>query len=154
VPPMDARHLLLSGALLIAAGCATGCAEDPGDRPTEFHYLHASIIRPNCATIGCHSYATQQGSELGPLDLSTPEAAYLGLTGLSCGDADATHHVSNYVCQAPNPLCKNTPVAELTLRLEGKGPNPYPVMPADHPLPDAEQQLLIDWVNEGAPCEP
>ena len=147
---MRSRSLLLAAALALAGG---GCAEDPTSRPTEFHYLHATIIEPYCATIGCHSNATQQGRTMN-LDLSTPESAYLGLTGRACGTVDATHPVTNYVCQAPNPLCMQTPVAELTQRLEGHCCGAYPQMPADKPLPAAEQALLIKWIDEGAPCQP
>jgi hypothetical protein len=62
--------LLLAGALL-----APGCV-DAEDRSTDFGYVHAAIVAPSCATIGCHSAATR----IAGLDLSTPAVACRNLS--------------------------------------------------------------------------
>ena len=49
--------LNLSLCAFIALGA--GCASDTDDRPVSFDYIHAAILKPNCATSGCHSTLTQ-----------------------------------------------------------------------------------------------
>lgn len=109
-------------AIVVALGLPA-CA-DVDDRPTDFQYLHAAIIEPNCSTIGCHSEATQAGN----YDMSTASAA----------------------CEVLGGLPPNTIVS--LLRGEGVS-DEYPQMPPDVPLPEADIQLLERWLNEGAPCD-
>ncbi len=109
------------------------CAEPDDARPASFTYLHAAIIEPSCATIGCHSASTAAGPELddpddpydGPLDLSDPDEA-----------------------------CDQLANRPFTLLIQGQGADDdYPRMPPDIPLPDPDIRLLLAWENAGNPCD-
>lgn len=93
------------------------------ERALEIDYLHAAIIEPSCATIGCHSAATKAAN----LDMSTPEAACVSI-GLF-------------------------PAPSIDLLLRGESSGEYPQMPPDTPLPPADIDLIVRWVEAGAPCE-
>jgi hypothetical protein len=126
---MKAR-LLLAGALAVS-----GCVEVE-DRSTDFEYLHAAIIEPTCATVGCHSRQSQQSppNTLG-LDLSTPTRA----------------------CAALRDRNDQPPGDVLILYLEGNRNDMvepiYDQMPPDVPLPSADIELIRAWLDAGAPCE-
>jgi hypothetical protein len=136
------RLLLISGALVLGA-----CIENE-DRSTDFEYLHAAIIEPSCATIGCHSAATEQGPPGYLVNLSTPSDACCSLTGSNCDDTDA--HYGNWTGLTDG-------VPDLILLLRGTyyepGTEDYPRMPVDRPLPEADIELLQRWLAGGAQCE-
>ena len=113
------RLLLISAALVLAA-----CA-DPPEEPADLNYLHAAIVEPNCATIGCHSAATAISPPGDPpIDLSTPQG-----------------------------MCDKLSTATPAL-LRGEAGGDYPQMPPDVPLPSTDIELLTTWINGGQPgCE-
>ena len=104
-----------------------GCAADPADRPAKWSYLHAAIIAPNCATSSCHSSLAATAGVV----LDDPDVAYKTLTDPK----------RNYVIPGD-------PGGTLVLLLEG---DERPRMPPDSPLPQADIDLVIAWIDAGAP---
>jgi hypothetical protein len=144
--------LLFAGALAL-----TGCVEAE-ERSTNWNYLHAAIIEPSCATIGCHSAATKAaGPTFLSVDLSTPDVAYETLTGVACGSGDtpgvlavevASDVGTDYALMLllegrPFPDRDEFPGAEVELRQ----------MPPDAPMVPANLALIRRWLEAGAPCE-
>jgi hypothetical protein len=105
------RLLLISAALALAA-----CADPPEGTP-DFDFLHAAIIEPSCATIGCHSAATAQGDK----DFSTRDVA----------------------CEE---MLESGALLIPLLRGEEEFAD-YPQMPPDVPLPETDIELLARWLN-------
>ena len=103
-----------------ALGC--GGAADP--RPASWGYIHAAIVAPSCATIGCHSDVSKQGN----LSLERAEEARTFLIG-------ARHVVPG---DAASPLMFQLEGIE---RLR---------MPPDAPLPAPDVELIRRWIVEGA----
>jgi hypothetical protein len=128
--------------LLFACGLAALSACDTvADRPAEWSYIHASIIRPSCSTASCHSYEASAGG----LDLSTPGGAYSSLTGSVCGaPVQAGSPAGSFVI--PGDPERSRLVYLL------RGTDTY-VMPPDVPLPPVEVNLIVRWIEEGAPCD-
>jgi len=132
-----------SRALLVAALAAavSSACEDGSERPAEWRYIHAAILRPECATAGCHSRLTA----LAGLDLSTQESAYTFLVGRVCGaPAHPNDPPGNYVFPGEPER------SELLARLRGEHVD---VMPPDGPLPAVEIDLIERWILEGASCD-
>lgn len=132
----DARypaHLLPSrlhfGAVLrlwcvtLAVTAAAACGgTDP--RPASWGYLHAAIVAPSCATVGCHSDLSMQG-ELSLEDVELARAALIERRHVVPGD----------------------PLSPLMYQLEGIERRR---MPPDAPLPSADVELIRRWIVEGA----
>lgn len=144
--------LLLAGALVM-----TGCVEAE-ERSTNWTYLHAAIIEPSCATIGCHSEATKAaGPTFQEVDLSTPEVAYLTITGVECGSGD-TPDVLTVVLPSDDGI-DDYGLMHILLgrryadRFEAGGEVELAQMPPDSPLPPANLALIRRWLDAGAPCE-
>jgi len=132
------RHLIQPVLALAAAALAPACSTD---RPAQWSYIHAAIIRPSCATASCHSYA----ASVGGIDLSTPASAYTLLTGRVCGAPELPG-------EAPgNFVVPYQPERSRLLYLL-RGQDTY-VMPPDVPLAPAEIDLISEWILEGAPCD-
>jgi hypothetical protein len=124
---------------LLAAALAPACSTD--ERPAQWSYIHAAIIRPSCATASCHSYA----ASVGGIDLSTPASAYTLLTGRVCGAPD-------HDGDAPGSfVTPGDPAASRLMHLL-RGDRTY-VMPPDVPLPPSEIDLIAEWILEGATCD-
>ena len=130
----QATWIVLAG-LALGAGCDT--AED---RPAAWPFVYAGIVRPACATAGCHSALAVQAS----VDLSTSAAAYAVLTGSVCGGADVGSAGGNFVVPG------HPEASQLMHMLRGDN---VARMPPDVPLPDGEIALVERWILEGAPCE-
>jgi hypothetical protein len=127
---------LIALALAPIAACSTAA-----DRPTDWDYVHTAILRPSCATSACHS---RLGSQAG-IDLSTPDAAYVFLTGRVCGAPELPGEpVGNFV-RPGHPES-----SELMYLLRGES---ITIMPPDVPLPDVEIAIIERWILEGATCD-
>lgn len=115
------RSLVASFWLLIAAACADG----PDERPATWPYIHATIVRPACATAGCHSELTSNAE----LELEDREEALFNLVDIGviiAGEPDES---------------------ELMRLLRG---DDDVRMPPDEPLPPADIELVERWILDGA----
>lgn len=127
----------------LAALLITGLSacESPDERPAEWSYIHAAILRPACTTASCHSNASAAAG----LDLSTPAAAYSYFLGRACeAPANPTDAPGNYVFPYQPERSR------LLFLLRGDRTT---IMPPDSPLPDSEIQIIERWILEGATCE-
>lgn len=112
--------------LSIAGAILGGCAGDPADRPASWSYVHAAVVGPNCATSSCHSsLATTAG-----VVLDDPDVGYQTLLD-----------------PKRNFVIPGDPGSTLVMLLEG---NERPRMPPDSPLPQADIDLIIAWIDAGA----
>ena len=118
---------------------AIGCA-DVEDRASRWHYIHAAVIKPNCTTSNCHSALAARAG----VQLETPEAAYLVLTGRVCdGNDPPGEPPRNFVVPSQPESSK------LMFLLRGQEVRR---MPPDTPLPDVYIDLVEQWIREGAQC--
>jgi len=106
---------------LVAAGC--GVETDP--RPASFRYIQAAILEPSCATAACHSSLNQrEGLVLDDVDLDTTYEVFYGLAATEDPEL--------------SPLLNDI--------LRGDGEKR---MPLDAPLPDADVELITNWIVAG-----
>jgi len=150
----DFRTRSLAGALLGLGLCllGAGCGED--DRPAVWSYISPVIIRPNCATVSCHSRA----AAVAGLDFSDPDRGYTSLMGLkvwivdSSGETAGCKNIDGQtVCQRdfrPMVTPYNPQQSRLVNMLRARGAR---LMPPDRPLPEADIQLIERWIRNGAP---
>ncbi|HTJ45083.1 MAG TPA: hypothetical protein VL463_23405 [Kofleriaceae bacterium] len=127
--------------LLCVAVAGLGACDRGSDRPADWSYIHAAIIRPSCATASCHSYQRSAGG----LDLSTSAGAYSVLTGHTC-DGAALPGVADHAYVDPDHP-DDSQLMHLLL-----GDRTF-VMPPDVPLPPVEVNLIRAWIYEGASCD-
>ncbi len=112
-----------------------GCA-DIEDRPAEWAYIHAAIIKPNCTTSNCHTDVTRVAN----ISFDDREDAYEELSGVPCG---STGEAVDFVVAGEPEFSK------LMYLLRGEE---VLVMPPDVPLPQADIDLVEQWILEGAQC--
>jgi len=111
----------------VLLGLCCGCGGALDERPARWDYLHEAIVRPSCATAGCHDRNRQAGG----VTLEDPtQAAALLLE-------------ERYVIPGD-------PASPLLFLLEGVERNR---MPPDAPLPAADVALIRRWIEEGAVTE-
>jgi len=120
------RLLLISGVLAL-----TACV-DVEDRSTDFNYLHAAIVEPSCATIGCHSAATQSSPTSTGIDLSSTQSACTALRD-DQGEPTVMQLLRGEYDDLTEPV--------------------YHQMPIDRPLPGADIDLIQAWFDAGAACD-
>jgi hypothetical protein len=104
----------------VLAGC--GGAEN---RPPNWSFIAPAIIEPSCATVSCHSAVAQRSGVV----LDTRASAYNTLI------------VRHFVI----PFDKDT--SELVALLRAAGSQR---MPPDFPLPEADIELIEEWITRGA----
>lgn len=102
----------------IVVAVAAGACGSGDDRPPSWTYIHAAIIKPNCATASCHAGFAP------PNDVRLDER-----------DRARRHFVE-------------IPVGIALLRGQMGG---LPRMPPDQPLPDADLDLIEQWMEMGFP---
>jgi len=151
---------LLSASVRLAPAFAAallcvGCGGDD-ERPADWDYIAPVIVRPNCATISCHSEA----AAVAGLDLSTPEKAYESLLEqdaefvVAGQDRDGCENIDDDFqrCQASRPMV--TPgvpgQSRVVQMMRAVGAQR---MPPDRPLPEADIALIERWILEGATCD-
>jgi hypothetical protein len=131
--PLPARLWVV--ALLLCLGSVGACGED--DRPASFTYISSALLRPNCATSGCHSKLTATAG----LRLDTREAGYTLLVG---GTSVGPHQPV-----PPQNLVVPGDPARSVLIQRLRASEVYR-MPPDGVLPDADIELIERWILEGA----
>jgi hypothetical protein len=127
---MQRSYILISCATL-----ALACGSD--DRPASWSYLHEAIIRPNCATVSCH---TGENATAG-LRLQEADQAYASVTGLPCGSAEAG---------GPSFVSPGSPESSRLVELL-RGTDI--TMPPDRLLSIQDVELIEEWIAQGAPCD-
>lgn len=115
-----AVHRLLVFLLL---PCVLSCSE-PADRPASWDYIHPAVIVPSCVTASCHSSLTQRAG----INLEDKDAAYRTLIDLQ------------YVVPGDTG-------SALLFLLEG---DERTLMPPNAPLPEADVELIRQWILDGA----
>jgi hypothetical protein len=157
--PMKRRLML---PLAVAMTLAAGCGSDLGGvfvmpvktaTPKSFTLLYNTVLRPSCSNDYCHYSGV--GVRYSALDMSSRSYAYWSLVdqpaaGPGCsrmgtrvvpGDPDHSllyRKVSETPCGARMPA---NPTTLLT-----KGISEF----SGTPLPDDQQQLIADWIANGA----
>jgi len=114
--------------LLAAAGvvASAGCGGSVDDRPAKWSFISATIVEPSCATVNCHSAITQKAG----VDLHDRETGYYNL-------------VNGFYVYPGSPgdsAMVSLMNAQGSLR-----------MPPDVPLPEADIELIENWITAGAP---
>ncbi len=130
----------VSASAVVAAGVAAAACDSVTDRPAQWSYIHAAIIRPSCATASCHSYQRSAGG----VDLSTSAGAYSVLTGHTCTGAALPVAPRSFVDPG------HPDDSELMHLLTA---DRIYLMPPDVPLPPVEVNLIREWIYEGASCD-
>jgi hypothetical protein len=132
-------HRLVWAALLLAA-----CGESMDDRPLELEYLTQAILAPSCGATQCHSTFKQAGNYV----FDTPEAARRTIVDEGLIRFDS----SLYDPDMPTMARLIIWVTEIDPEAAGIGR-----MPFDAPLPNADVELLKEWISvqaPGAQCNP
>ena len=63
--------MIRPSAMFIAVIVVAGACGSEDDRPVSWSYIHAAIIKPNCATASCHAgFAPPNGVRLDERDLA------------------------------------------------------------------------------------
>lgn len=139
---MTAIRFATWAVIVGAALCAgAGCGSDTDDRPVSFSYIHATIIDPGCTTVGCHNaFAAAYG-----FGLETREGAYSILVGAPCDEGEPPTDPLDVFLRPGDPersrVLKMIEGDDVALR-----------MPPDEPLPEADIELVRQWILEGALC--
>jgi hypothetical protein len=132
----------LAAALALAAlsvVTGVGCGGTKDDRPPQWSFISPSIIEPACATVNCHSAITHQGN----VNLSNSTIGYETLVNVN-GSADAGSGGTFYVIPG------SPDQSALITLLNAVGSIR---MPPDNPLPQADIQLISNWISLGASPE-
>ncbi|HEY6173576.1 MAG TPA: hypothetical protein VIX73_03995 [Kofleriaceae bacterium] len=121
------KRLVLVAALL---GGACGTTDD---RPRTLRYITQTILAPTCAIAQCHSAFKQEVGD----EFDTIEAARLSI-------------VANNLVNTDNPT-QSELYLSITTGYMSRSDNTVKVrMPFDAPLPDADSQLILEWIQAGA----
>ena len=128
------------GVQMIAILFLMACGTD--DRPASWAFIHAAIIKPNCATVSCHSDGNAQAN----IRLHSRQAAYLALVEDDCDAVAPDPTVNRSYVNATAP--DSSFLMELLL-----GDNVKRSMPPDRLLPLADVELIEAWITAGALCD-
>lgn len=137
------RFAIVSGAVLAGLTACTNESPSlriipiipPGNAPISFSADVQPIFTRSCAKSGCHE------GPFAPLDLSLEQGhAYANLVGVPSRWEPTLNRVE----------AGRSDLSYIIIKLEGNGQGAR--MPFDGPpyLPDAEIQLIKDWIDEGA----
>lgn len=115
---------IVVGLVLLACSCTD-------DRPATWSFISTAIVEPACGTSGCHS----QWSQVAGVILDTRDVAYKTLV---------TNPPDGY---APFVVPGQPDQSQLMFLLRG---DEIRIMPPDAPLPQADLDLIGQWILEGA----
>ena len=133
----SAPHTRLAAMAAAVLCCvALGACADVDDRPAEWSYIHAAIIKPNCTSSNCHTDISKAAG----ISFDDRLEGYQHLAGVPCGQTARDLVVANQP--------ESSKLMYLVLGQEVR------VMPPDVPLAEAEIDLIERWILEGAPCNP
>jgi hypothetical protein len=124
LPPRLPRLVVVAA---LTAFTGVGCGGTKDDRPPQWSFISATIMEPSCATVNCHSAITKQGN----VDLSSAQVGYQTLVLDN----------NNYV------IAKDPGASTLVRLMNAEGTLR---MPPDNPLPQADIELISNWIAAGA----
>jgi hypothetical protein len=126
------QRLVLVGALLAGACGATD------DRPRTLAYITETILAPSCASAECHSaFRRQVGDQFDTVDATRVSIVANGLVTLP-----------DDVANPSGSILIQTLTVGSTSVLDPKSGKVR--MPYDAPMPDADVELIRDWIAQGA----
>ena len=138
---------------ILSFGCGS---PDAPSSTNSFTKVYARVIQPQCSNNFCHYNGVS--IRYSGLDLSSKVRAYWSLVGLpgmgpACSQAglrvapwDAEHSIL-YRKLLPSPPCGiQMPADSTTFATNGNSTLQF----SGHALPDDQQQLIHDWIEEGA----
>ncbi len=126
--------------VVLSALAWAGCGGEE-NRPAAWSYISPAIIQPNCATSSCHSKAVAVAG----LDFSTADDGYKGLMKQmlpSVNPDDGRDMIKRQLLLPGNP-----DQSRLVNMLRARGTWR---MPPDRPLPEADIELIENWILTGA----
>jgi hypothetical protein len=124
----------------LSAIALAGCGTQNDQRPRTVEYVTQAILIPNCANAQCHS--TFRRAE--ELSFGTLEEAQQSLVGRLVGAITLNDR------DEPQGDGASSFLFEVLTRTIDR-------MPYDQPLPDADIDLIVRWIDFGAPgaqCDP
>ena len=129
------KILIHATALVVVAGIGA-CGTDVDDRPRTTQFITESVLGPSCGKAECHStFAAAEGYVL-----DTPHGV----------DTTLRYQLANEGRQSA--LISDLPdMQPLSAILNSKSNASYTPMPYDAPMPEADAQLVIEWLSLGAP---
>ena len=134
------NRFVLTGAMLAGA-----CGHVTDDRPATLEYISDTILAPSCATAECHSAFKREVGDVFDTPASTRRTIVSNqLVAYPDDVADPAHAF----------LITTLTVGSPSILRPGSG---NVRMPYDAPMPDADIQLIEDWIALGVPgaqCEP
>ena len=120
----------MSRLVLAAVAALAACTQTDNDRPATLQYITETILQPNCGQYTCHSsFKKAKGYAF-----DTVEAARESLAPTAPGAApviDTGAPTSSFLYQV------------LTRKVKR--------MPYDAPLPNKDIDLILTWIEDGAP---
>lgn len=131
---LKTRFAAMAAAVLCCV--SIGACADIDDRPAEWSYIHAAIIKPNCTSSNCHTDISKAAG----ISFDDRLEGYRALAGVECGQT------ARDLVVASQPA--SSKLMYLILGQEVR------VMPPDVPLAEAEIDLIERWIMEGALCTP
>lgn len=134
-PPMFPPRLArLAAVAAVLCSVVAGCGGTTDDRPPKWSFISATIIEPSCATVNCHSKITHQSG----VDLSSAAAGYQALAQPYNGiQGSARPYISPGHPESSALISLLNAVGSIR-------------MPPDNPLPQADIQLISNWILNGA----
>ena len=120
----------MSRLVLAAVAALAACTQTDNDRPATLQYITEAILQPNCGQYTCHSsFKKAKGYAF-----DTVEAAQASLT---TSDPNA-----------PPIINTGDPPSSLLYRVLTRT---VKRMPYDAPLPNKDIDLILKWIEDGAP---
>ena len=109
--------------VLVAAALLVACTQTENDRPKTLEYITEAILQPNCAQDVCHSsYRMEKGYAFDTVAMAKRSLAMI--VNVSEPDQSLLYTVLNRQIRR---------------------------MPYDAPLPDKDIELILQWIQVGAP---
>ena len=154
-----ALTLMLAMTMVLTAGCGSDLGDvfvmpEKAAKPKSFTLLYNTVLRPSCSNAYCHYSGV--GIRISDLDMSSRSYAYWSLVdqpggGPACGKmgtrvvpGDPDHSLL-YLKVLPTAPCGARMPANVTTMLM-TGTSEF----SGTPLPDDQQQLIADWIANGA----
>jgi hypothetical protein len=111
--------------VLVGAISLAACNQTENNRPATLEYITEAILQPSCSQYTCHSaYRRERGYAFDTVELAKTSLELPGLV---------------------NPLEPEASLLYIVLTRQ------VTRMPYDAPLPDKDIELILRWIQDGAP---